>query len=541
MRFFSIRWRLVLSTMLLTVLAVSVVIALALGLLQQNVNRQETDSLQANANAIAQQALPMMAPQPRVRELQQLARTSAFLSNARVVIRDANDRILADSGRASSDQMVLIVPPELSVQPNDPAALLMQALLSDEINAAQGSVLSKFPAGTQFTLVRRVDGPWGSRLVFEAVSQAPKQLSEASDEVRGQQRVVEAAIPSSLNRLSEQTRANMPLGYVRVSSARSFGVEALTTTTQLLVLAGIIATAFAALLGLWVSRSLTAPLQSLAVAANRMGQGDLSARAFMPKRPARDEIEQLSGQFNGMAVKLEASFGELSAERDALRRFIADASHELRTPITALKMSNELLQGQAGDDPATRAEFLAQNTAQLNRLEWITHNLLDLSRLDAGIAHLNLAQHDASDLTASAAKPFKQVAEQKGIRLNVFRLPSPVSVRCDWARIEIALSNLIDNAIKFTPSGGRIDVCVETDGAVVRLMVQDTGIGVVERDRARIFERFYRGDNHRADGSGLGLAIVKSIAQAHGGRAYVESKPGQGSVFGIELPVIPQS
>jgi signal transduction histidine kinase len=194
-----------------------------------------------------------------------------------------------------------------------------------------------------------------------------------------------------------------PLGDVELISSLDFGAQALATTRRALLFAAVGATLLAAGIGLLVSRGLTAPLHSLTVAASQMGSDNFSARA-----PVRgiDEIGQLARQFNQMADRLETSFAEIAAERDILRQLIADVSHELRTPITALKTFNELLQGLTAHEESAQAEFLAESQKQLSPLERITHHLLDLSRLDAGQARLDIADHAVGELVKLSSTGF---------------------------------------------------------------------------------------------------------------------------------------
>jgi signal transduction histidine kinase len=302
-----------------------------------------------------------------------------------------------------------------------------------------------------------------------------------------------------------------------------------------LLFTGIGTILIAVVAGILVSRSLAEPVRALAESATRMSGGDLTVRA--PSGGAGD-IGQLADQFNRMAERLQASFSALSAERDALQRFIADASHELRTPITALHSFIELMQGPAANDSAARDEFLNESQVQVRRMEWITNNLLDLSRLDAGLIQLHQEECSLADLLQSAATAFLPTAQEKGIDLQISAQPQ-VTVCCDTTRMQMVLSNLLDNALKFTPPGGNVVLRGETCAGGVQISVRDSGSGISAEDLPHIFERFYRGKTTEK-GSGLGLSIVHSILQAHGGSIHVDSQPGQGSLFTLTLRRAPE-
>jgi signal transduction histidine kinase len=536
--FSSIRWQLVLSYVLLALLVVSLLGTLTLSLIGRYVDRQADAHLTSNAEAIARQAWPLMWPAVQRPQLQELARTSAFLGNARVRILDVQQHVLADTRPSDGDEYVWILPSlewraEATGLP--PAPLILAMLPRGQTSIpypVDGStvLLRQLPPDTTLTRVRRWDSLWGSRFVFFAVPEAAGAAAHLDRAVslRSQRAIVVAV-----------GQADQPHGYVEISNAPDLGTEALRTARRALLLAAGGAMLVAVLVGLLVSGRLTAPLRALEAAAGQMSDGDLSARA--PAR-GRGEIGQLGRQFNRMAERLGASFAELAAERDALRRFIADASHELRTPITALRNFNELLQGTAADDPGARSEFLAESQTQIERLGWITANLLDLSRLDAGLASLDVTDCTAGELIQAATGPFVALAQEKGVAFTIHLPAEALAVRCDRQRIVLALSNLLDNALKFTLPDGHVEVGAHADDQAVRLWVRDTGAGIDPADLPHLFERSYRGDRDRSDsrgwsgGLGLGLAIVQGVVRAHGGCVHVESTLGAGSLFTIELP-----
>ena len=229
---------------------------------------------------------------------------------------------------------------------------------------------------------------------------------------------------------------------------------------------------------------------------------------------------------------------DLTAQKraEAMRRdFIANASHELRTPVSAISGAAEtLLEMQTDENVRPFLEMISRQAARLSRL---TSDLLDLSRLEAGVWPVELGAYDAVQICEPVVELVKERAAAKHIHLGA-DVPEHLQLRCDARALEQILVNLLDNAIKYTPDGGRVTLLADSTGEKVMLSVLDTGPGIEVRHQQRIFERFYRVDGGRAradGGSGLGLAIVKHLAQAQGGEVGVESGRG-GSRFWVRLP-----
>jgi len=529
--FTSIRWRLIASYTLLTLVAMLALGAVSLYMLDSYFTRQEQEYLTENAQAIALRAASTLWFGGSPGNLHFLANSYSFFSHTRVQILDAEGHVLADSGPRPLVSEVTVftisrdVPGEVEVpvyaitmggfvgSVEDGKAVSEVLIVGDE----QGGQV-KMSVRPGVPVLQLSASPWG---VGFAHAEEGSQAMEAA--------VSNVAVTVPIESPDEL------LGYVRLSEGPAYGQSLRRSVRSALVGGLLVVVPLAVVVGILTSRSLTRPLAALGDVTQRMAAGDLSIRAPVGRR---DEMGQLASRFNEMAARLEATFAALEADREALRRFAADASHELRTPITALTTFNELLQGKAGEDPATRREFLVESQAQIERLDWLTTNLLDLSKLDSGLLEMACQDCDLGELIAGTVAVFVPQAQTRDIVLEMDLPAGAVMARIDQARIEQVLSNLLSNALKFTPAGGRVTVGLARHQTSVEVWVEDSGVGIAAEDLPHVFERFYRARNSDGHpGSGLGLAIVKGIVEAHGGQVTATSQPGVGSRFGFTLPI----
>jgi signal transduction histidine kinase len=266
-----------------------------------------------------------------------------------------------------------------------------------------------------------------------------------------------------------------------------------------------------------LAHGMTSPLREMTAAARAMARGDYTRRV---RASSRDEVGQLAGAFNHMAADLAA------ADRQR-RELIANVSHELRTPITALQgVLENLVDGVAVPDPDTLRTALAQ-TERLGRL---VTELLDLSRLDAGVVPLDRADVDAAEFLAEVVREAEVTAAAAGRRIH-FELrvpPGPVAVSADPGRLHQVFANLLDNAARHSPPGGTVVIAARSGADGVVFDIVDDGTGIPAEERARVFERFTRGERAtgRDGGTGLGLAIARWVIDLHGGTiAAVDPAP----------------
>jgi len=281
--------------------------------------------------------------------------------------------------------------------------------------------------------------------------------------------------------------------------------------------------------GWYLARRALRPVTESAEATGRISGANLSYR--LPLRGSGDELDKLVGTINSMLDRLEYSFTQT-------RQFSTDVSHELRTPLTVIRGQLEVGLMTART-PEQYREAIVNALQDVERLSHTVRALLNLSLAESGQLVLQKADLDFGALAREMAEQFQIAAEAEGMALEVSVTPGCL-VSADRVQLERLMTNLLANALKFTPSGGRVTVRVRRDGAAAELTVSDTGRGIPPEHQPHIFNRFYRVPSGEADperGLGLGLSFVNWIVKAHGGEIDVTSAPGQGASFRVRLPL----
>src|SRR5438552_14639188 len=306
-------------------------------------------------------------------------------------------------------------------------------------------------------------------------------------------------------------------------------VAQLLSTLLLIVPIGLIA---AILVGSWIARGALEPVDRIISEVREITDGrSLHRRLAVPMQ--KDDLARVAATVNQMVTRLERSSA-------ALRRFTADASHELKTPLTVVRAGVERAITRPDLPPETLAP-LEETLQEVNRMTELLEALLTLARADEGRADLHREAVDLRDIIAEAGETGELLAEHAGVGIEIRLPPEPLVLAVDRSRIRQLALNLIENAVKYTPRGGQVSVELGGNDGRVVFSVADTGIGIAPGDLPHVFDRFWRADSARTRtseraGTGLGLAICKWIAEAHGGTIEVQSRPGRGTTFTVGLP-----
>jgi two-component system sensor histidine kinase BaeS len=339
-------------------------------------------------------------------------------------------------------------------------------------------------------------------------------------------------LPSSFNRhMSGMMGNGMGMGGQGFGSSDSMSqlyVDFRASFNEALAYAALAAMLVALALSLVFSRSVIAPVRAMSQATQRIADGRYDERVQVN---GRDELAQLAARFNQMAEKLD----QVESMR---RRLIGDVSHELRTPLTAIKGSMEGLMD--GVLPATD-ETYQQIHAEADRLNRLVDDLQELSRVEARAYQLDIRSLNVFTLAQTVTKRLAPHSESKRISLHLELAPDLPPILADEDRAVQVLTNLMGNALQYTPEGGRVTISAKRINDEIQISVHDTGIGIPPEQLAHIFDRFYRVDKSRSrqngGGSGIGLTIARALIEAHGGRIWADSAgEGEGSTFTFTLP-----
>ena len=535
MRTKSIRWRLTLSYAAIALLAALALGVVLLSTLRGYYQQREQEYLVSNAQGVTLKfAEALKAGTP----LGSLVQGLSFLLQARVRVISPDRQVLIDSGPPdktgvavgagkftrtfstpddplATDRFTIIaitgksppnlhavplpsdipVPPPVPDPPSEPGTITGQFFLSsrDLFTGTEAYYRSMTVAGT----------PLG----FEVNNGTIDQSGGRSD------RVVDQPLYDTTGILR---------GYVELSDGPAYGQEIVNSVAAGWAIASVIAILLAAAAGWLFSRRLSQPIVALTNVTTHMAEGDLATRANTNRD---DELGTLARSFNEMADQVEGTI-------TTLRHFIADAAHELYTPLTALHTELELAESRA----AAPLADIRRARAQVTRLEDLTQGLLDLSRVETQ-SMVDVTLIDLGQLVRELSEGYASQADQAGLTLTLDLVDEPIAVRGQPDHLRRAIGNLLDNAIKFTPDGGTIRLGLCQIDRVVAITVEDTGIGIPAEDLAQLFGRFHRGSNASAyPGHGLGLAIVRAIAKAHGGTVQAENTD-RGARFSLRVPL----
>ncbi|MFZ6029275.1 MAG: sensor histidine kinase [Chloroflexota bacterium] len=550
MNLHSIRWRLPLSYIAIALLAALASGLMMLAVLRDYYQQREREYVIRNAVPIAlaaEQLLQAVVPDVVVADQ---VKAWSFLLQARVQVFNADGSLLADSGTPDSQHILMVSNAGVGMDVPEMPSITQSSSVSDTgaftaslPRAAGIFLMPAAPPGTQGDVIVlsdcfpnetcmpgvavRADEAFVPITATEQFTQPIAVSMSLGGSTSGFEMVVSDEIYQQRSSIRvEQTLQNTagnPIGRLVISEGPAYGAEIFASVAWAWAIASLIALAVAGAAGWLVSRRITAPVLHLTDVTTRMADGDLAARSGAD---TPDEFGALGRSFDQMAEQIEGLVG-------TLRRFVADAAHELNTPITALQTDLEMARTTA--DTVERSLLMDRVTGQISRLQGLVRSLLDLSRLE-GQTNLPVRQPvDLAELAQNLAEVYASRAEQAGINFELALPGEPAVISGDPTQLNVAIANLLDNAIKFTPPGGTARLRLEKLDAQVFLSVEDTGIGILAEDLPLLFQRFHRGRNSAAyPGNGLGLAIVKAIVNAHGGTIQA-GNTDHGAVFILQL------
>jgi signal transduction histidine kinase len=516
----SIRWRLPASYAVVALLAALSLGSVMLLVLREYYANQEREYLFGNATALQPIITEILQSHSLNVSLQDQIKGLSFLSRTQIRLLDVNGNALADSGIPDSKQVVAMaagVPVAgnviFSMPVNPPADKEPLFIYGTEESSPFPQTVpfeKQILPGKSGDIILSVNAsPYGYGFVARNDSDTRRRSSESV----------------SLLLFGSDGKK---LGILEFSNGPSYGTDVIRSVTGAWFVASVFAIVIAALAGWFMSKRVTGPVLALEQATRQMEQGDLKTRVHLPHE-RQQEFLSLANSFNGMAAQVEQTVA-------TLREFVADAAHELHTPLTALQANIELARNEK--NASTRSRYLSRAHGQGQRLEALVQSLLDLSRIEAAAARASFTLVDYSQLVREVGEQFASRAEQadRSFTLNISE--GAMQVIGNETQLRQVVINLLENAFKFTPQEGSISVDLARSENEARLTIRDTGIGIPPEDLTHLFERFHRGRNAAEyAGNGLGLAIVKAIVTRHAGNVTIDSQSGQGTKVNVSIPL----
>ncbi|MGD8456442.1 MAG: HAMP domain-containing sensor histidine kinase [Anaerolineales bacterium] len=485
MKMSSIRVRLPASYALIALLTMGVLGGILFFSLQNFYKLQERSYLENSAALMNPGIAKVMEAGESSQTLQGYIHSLSFLIQARIRLIDPEENVVADSGSLQTQSFIYT-----NLTPYGMGAEVLHEGRTDRYI---------FNLTLKVADENQVLGTLGENTVL--LSQLPTENTLFGFGL-GSMESLSPQHTDQVIRMPVYSSTGQPLGTLEVSEGLAFGRTIIENVARAWMIAGLVAVVVAGTTGWIVSRRLVSPLTDLIETTQQMSGGDLSARV---KIETRDELNVLGESFNAMAEQVEDTV-------TTLRRFVADAAHELHTPITTLGVNLEL----ASEEDQDLHKYLENAQNQTRRMQTLVDNLLDLSRIEAG--NMEPTTFSLGKLVEEIEQKYAEEADSQGIslRLEIDTPKGEDQIYGDLNKVRRAIDNLVDNALKFTDKGGEVRLRLEDYDGVPCLTIRDTGIGIPAEDMANIFQRFHRGRNASSyPGSGLGLAIVKAIFDQH--------------------------
>lgn len=523
----SIRWRLPLNVLGITGLSVIILGIVLVTILRAYYTGLERDYLRGASNLLPTNIVELLEGEAPQDSLQGYLENVAFLSQTRVQVKDADEKVLVDTGSPVGYNLTLGV---LKSEPSE-------SDIGEEISYQPFMIVGRSDSMQRRIIGEGIPDP-GERVpevelpatrvattgtVSEYIfGQFPINITTFGYTIGGEQATTERR--SSQEHEIEIFNPGGRLASIKFSEGPAYGREIVKSVAIGFLFAGGSSIVLAGVVGWWISRRLSDPLTMLTESTTQMAEGDYTIRTDVDRE---DELGTLGRTFNHMAEKVERTVV-------TLRRFVSDAAHELNTPLTALRTNLELALSEKKS--SVKKMYLERALQQATRLEELTEALLDLSRLEGGAMEEEPSPLSLPELVRGESERYASRAEQSGINFTLDLPEEDIKIVGRRSQIRRVLNNLLDNAIKFTPEGGNVSVGLRHEEERIELWVEDTGIGIPADEIHHLFNRFHRSRNAAGyPGSGLGLAIAKSIVEGHRGSIWAKSDD-QGTRFTICLP-----